>query len=114
MTAALRTAGHDVIEVADVTPQADDEQVAALAKARAAILITEDRDFGRLVYVMNQGLHGVIYVRWPVGARRHLGPALVDLVHRLGDGLRGAFVVLTPGRARVRRMEYASRQPRAI
>ena len=105
MTAALRTAGHDVIEVADVTPQADDGQVAALAKARAAILITEDRDFGRLVYVMNQGLHGVIYVRWPVGARRHLGPALVDLVHRLGDGLRGAFVVLTPGRARVRRME---------
>lgn len=49
MTAALRAAGHDVIEVADVTPQADDERVAAQAKARVAILITEDRDFGRLV-----------------------------------------------------------------
>jgi predicted nuclease of predicted toxin-antitoxin system len=85
-------------------PAASDEEVAAFAMTEDLILITEDRDFGRLVYVLNRGVRGVLYVRWPGAARSALGPAAVAVVERLGEALRDAFVVLTPGRARVRRV----------
>lgn len=85
-------------------PAAADEDVAAFAKDQALVLVTEDRDFGRLVYTLNQGSHGVIYVRWPAHARTTLGPAVVTLVRQHGRDLGDAFVVLTPGRARIRRV----------
>jgi len=77
MVHALLAAGHEVAKVDDLAPGSEDEPVAAMANAHSSILLTEDRDFGRLVYVLNRGLHGVIYVRWPAHARSRLGPTLV-------------------------------------
>ena len=47
---ALREAGHDVVAVAEVASGAADEQVMNQALGERRILITEDRDFGELVY----------------------------------------------------------------
>ena len=47
---ALRNEGYNVIAVAEVTPAADDEDIIGLAYSEAKILLTEDKDFGRLVY----------------------------------------------------------------
>jgi len=104
MAVALRTAGHEVLTVSDVMPAANDADVAAFAKTHNLVLITEDRDFGRLAYASNRGTCGVIYVRWRFDARSSLGPALVSLASRLGQDLTDAFVVVTPGRARIRRL----------
>ena len=104
MAVALRNAGHEVISVSDIMPSATDEDVAAYAQAQNLVLLTEDRDFGRLVYALSQGTCGVIYVRWPFASRSGLGPALVSIADRLGEDLAEVFVVLTPGRARIRRL----------
>ncbi len=68
---ALRGAGHDVLAVADVSPRADDEQVLELARQEQRILLTEDKDFGRLVYADQQATGGVILIRYPAGRGRH-------------------------------------------
>jgi predicted nuclease of predicted toxin-antitoxin system len=47
---ALREAGHDVVAIADVARGASDEQVLERALQEERVLITEDRDFGVLVY----------------------------------------------------------------
>jgi predicted nuclease of predicted toxin-antitoxin system len=47
---ALREAGHDVAAVAEVAKGSTDEQVLERALNGKRILITEDRDFGELVY----------------------------------------------------------------
>ena len=65
---ALRGAGHDVLAVADVSPRTDDEQVLELARQEQRILLTEDKDFGRLVYADQQATGGVILIRYPAGA----------------------------------------------
>jgi len=104
MAVALRNAGHEVLTVTDVMPAANDEDVAEFARAQDLVLITEDRDFGRLAYAVSRGSCGVIYVRWRFDARSSLGAALVSLASRLGQDLNDAFVVLTPGRARIRRL----------
>ena len=47
---ALREAGHEVTWIAEIEPAATDEQVLNLADEQRAVLVTEDKDFGELVY----------------------------------------------------------------
>ena len=47
---ALREAGHDVVSIGEVAPGATDQQVLERALNERRVLITEDRDFGELVY----------------------------------------------------------------
>ncbi len=47
---ALRMAGHDVIAIAEVAKGTPDERVMKRAFSEGRLLITEDADFGELVY----------------------------------------------------------------
>lgn len=98
---ALRTAGHDVLPVADFAGGAPDDRVIDLALEQGRVLLTEDRDFGRLLYAQGARAAGVVFIRFPAAARVELGNAVTALVDRLGERLNGKFVVLQPGRARV-------------
>ena len=100
---ALRTAGHDVSAVMEVSPRAKDPAVLALARAEGRVLLTEDKDFGLLAYAGGQETASVLLIRFPGDARRSLGEAVVAVVAELGDRLTGAFIVIEPGRARVSR-----------
>jgi predicted nuclease of predicted toxin-antitoxin system len=101
---ALREAGNDVRSIAEDSPGSDDEDVALLSKSEKRILITEDRDFGRLVYALLQGAPGVIYLRYPATARAELAGRIANLVEDQADRLIGAFVVVQPGRIRISRL----------
>jgi predicted nuclease of predicted toxin-antitoxin system len=101
MVRALRNAGHDVLAVADVSPRADDPTVIGLAVRENRVLLTEDKDFGQLVYASGMPSAGVILLRYPVAVRGIIAQALLDLVQQKGDKLAGAFVVVQPGRVRL-------------
>lgn len=65
------------------------------------ILLTEDRDFGRLVFASDAGSPGVIYLRFPTSARQTMVDTVVDLVEREDVNLARGFVVVQPGRTRI-------------
>jgi predicted nuclease of predicted toxin-antitoxin system len=73
---ALRDAGHDVSAVSEIAPGEPDSEVVRRAKDEKRILLTEDRDFGQLVFAGAQQASGV------------------------GDRLVGSFVVVEPGKIR--------------
>ena len=98
---ALRSAGHDVLSVADMARGAKDPIVLGLAREQARVLLTEDKDFGRLVYAAGQGSLGVVLFRFPARARGALEAAALRAVSRIGDRLTSSFVVVEPGRVRV-------------
>ena len=100
---ALRTAGHEVLAVAEISPRADDTSIIELTIRENRVLITEDKDFGQLVYANKQASGGVLFIRFPARIRRRLPQAIVDLVNQNGERLIGAFVVVQPGRTRVGR-----------
>lgn len=100
---ALRAAGHDVVAVAEISPGAEDSSVADLAVRQRRILLTEDKDFGQLVFASMQATEGVIFIRFPSSARAQLPRVIVDLVGQMGDELAGAFAVVQPGRVRISR-----------
>ena len=100
---ALRAAGHDVRAVQEERPSVRDEEVAAWAADDDRVLVAEDKDFGYLVHVSATPFVGVVFLRFPASARAAMPAQVCDAVARLGERLRGAFVVIQPGKVRVTR-----------
>jgi predicted nuclease of predicted toxin-antitoxin system len=78
-----------------------DKKLLDLAVAEDRIPLTEDKDFGWLVYAARVDSPGVILIRFPASARGLLAEAISKLVRENGSQLVGAFVVLQPGVARI-------------
>jgi predicted nuclease of predicted toxin-antitoxin system len=101
---ALRTAGFDVLAVVERCPGATDDEVIALSVREGRVLLTEDKDFGQLVFAANRESAGVILIRFPAGARGALPIRVVQTAERQQEALHGAFVVLQPRRTRLTRL----------
>ena len=103
--AFVRGLGHDVITAAQLgLSQADDSALLRAAREQSRVFITRDRDFGGLVFVRGEG-PGVIYLR--------VLPATLNAVHAelarvlvaySAEELAESFVVVEPGRHRVRKV----------
>ncbi len=72
-----------------------------MAVHEQSVFITEDRDFGQLVYAASKPTCGVILLRFPSRARTGLPATVVDFVSRHGTKLTNRFAVLRPGRIRL-------------
>ena len=99
----LRYDGHDVKSVAEMDPGISDDKVLRLASRESALLLTADRDFGELVFRQQRIMAGVILVRLaglsPVSKANVISVAINQHISELLN----AFVVITPGRIRIRR-----------
>ena len=100
---ALRAAGYDVTAAAELVGGAPDTVVAGLAVGEARVLLMEDKDFGQLVYATGHATSGGVLIRFPAGARRTVGAAVVAVATTFGDRLIGQFAVVEPGRVRLGR-----------
>ncbi len=59
----MRSSGFDVHYILETHPGSHDEEVLRLANEENRILITQDKDFGELVYRLRQIHQGVILIR---------------------------------------------------
>jgi predicted nuclease of predicted toxin-antitoxin system len=98
---ALRAAGHDVVAVGELSPRAEDETVVHLAVKEKRVVLTEDKDFGQLVYADRRASGGILLLRFPATARSRLAKAVLELVNRRGEQIIGRFIVIQPGRIRI-------------
>jgi predicted nuclease of predicted toxin-antitoxin system len=103
---ALRAAGHDVLAVSEFQQRSVDKDLMELARKEQRILLTEDKDFGRLAYVSNVESTGVVLIRFPGHARRTLATSITQLVNEHGPELKDSFVVLQPGSVRISRITH--------
>jgi predicted nuclease of predicted toxin-antitoxin system len=102
---ALRTLltdlGHDVLSAIEVDPRAADDAVLALALREERVLVTEDKDFGELVFVRR--LPHPCIIRFVDMRVEEKVAAMRELLERPADAIReGALIVVTRGRVRIR------------
>jgi predicted nuclease of predicted toxin-antitoxin system len=95
----LRSAGH-VVAVGEISPRIGDDEVLRLARDDRRVLLTEDKDFGELVYAEGQRTFGVVLFRFPAAARAAMVAAALDVVNTKGNELASRFTVVQPGRIR--------------
>jgi predicted nuclease of predicted toxin-antitoxin system len=104
---ALREAGHDIASIAEGHAGITDHEVMAVAAREGRTVITEDKDFGQLLFAGERRVVGCVLLRYPSAARSSMGLDVVKLVELLGDRLAGSFVTAEPGRVRLTRLPLA-------
>ena len=97
----LREDGHDVVAVSEITSRSDDRELIEQAHREQRILLTEDKDFGWLVFVSFAQSAGVVLIRFPSNARQTLASTVSQIVREQGTHLMDTFVVIQPGQVRI-------------
>lgn len=99
----LRQDGHDTTYVAEFSPSISDDQVLQEANTRSALLLTEDKDFGELIYRLGRVHGGIILIRLaglPAAAK---ADTVAKVLQDHAAELPGAFTVISPGAVRIRK-----------
>jgi predicted nuclease of predicted toxin-antitoxin system len=99
---ALRSAGFDVQAIVEQNPGLPDIEILKATARQRSILLTEDKDFGEWVFAHGQSTGGIVLIRFPARMRQDMIRAVVELVSEHNEDLKDTFVVLEPGRARIR------------
>jgi predicted nuclease of predicted toxin-antitoxin system len=77
--------------------------VIQLAIEQKRIVLTEDKDFGQLVFAHGQNTLGVMLLRYPRSARQQIARDIVSFVNQRSEDLVGSWIVVQPGRVRIGR-----------
>lgn len=98
----LRRQGYDAIGVSEAMPQAIDADILQRAVVENRIVVTNDKDFGDMVFRDRRPHRGIILLRLaddlPETKRRVLAAVLAEHVDKLADH----FVVATEDNIRMR------------
>ncbi len=81
----------------------DDEFVLSLANKEQRILLTQDKDFGELVFRMKNTHSGVVLIRLNGYLSLDKANTVVTLLLKYKDELISAFTVIQPNAIRIRK-----------
>ena len=84
LVAQLREEGHNVSYVAEEKAGATDDTILSDAYKEGRILLTEDKDFGELVFRLKKPCHGIILIRIDVKERNTKWNRLKTLIEKYG------------------------------
>jgi predicted nuclease of predicted toxin-antitoxin system len=88
--------------MAEVARSATDAEVIMRAQAEARILLTEDKDFGDLVFRRGQLIPGVVLLRIDPAMHELKGARLDAAISRFGEHLLGRYTIIEEARFRAR------------
>ncbi|MBS3753742.1 MAG: DUF5615 family PIN-like protein [Anaerolineales bacterium] len=100
----LREQGHDVYSVYDQARGIDDDQVMAKAYQEERILVTNDLDFGEMVYRRKLRHRGIVLLRLDDERTANKIEILSGLLEHYADRLENSFTVATEEDVRIRRL----------
>jgi predicted nuclease of predicted toxin-antitoxin system len=101
----MREAGFEIEYVAETKPGSSDGDVLETAKRNSAVLVTEDKDFGELVFRQRLTNRGVILLRMHGHSASQQTKALLDFVKNHGDTASDAFSVISATGFRIRHQQ---------
>ncbi len=98
----LTELGHDVISASEANPRATDEDLLILANNQQRVLVTEDKDFGELVFLRRLPHPCIIrFVEMRVADKVS---AMRELIEHYSNVLvASTIIVVTRNRLRIRR-----------
>ncbi len=102
VVACLRDEGHDAVAVVDIMPEADDEEILDRAVSEGRILVTNDKDFGEMVFRSGRVHRGVVLLRLRDERGENKVRMMKVVLAQVGERLSNHFVVATEAGIRVR------------
>lgn len=101
----LRENGFDVTSVLEEHPGEKDKEILRKARKENRVLLTEDRDFGREIFLSEEAEVGVILLRYPFRTKSHIKKSIRKLLTRTDqEKIANSFTVVTPGDIRFHKL----------
>ena len=100
----LRQHNYDTIAISEISPSIPDTQVLQKAKRENRILITNDKDFGELIYQQKLPHKGVIFFRLSEETAQAKIKILELLLYQHQTKLKNHFITITPHKIRIRKI----------
>lgn len=101
----LRERTHDVLWAVDLSPGTPDDVLLAQARAEDRVILTNDLDFGELVFRLGLANVGILLLRYRVGSSAELVALLESHWPEIEHRVRGHFVVATNSKLRIRPLD---------
>lgn len=98
----LRDTGHDVLSVRETVPGASDFALTTIAYDESRAILTEDKDFGELVFRLGRPIPGLLLLRYQVRSRQEHIETFKYQWPSIAGRLSGKFIVATTRSIRVR------------
>jgi predicted nuclease of predicted toxin-antitoxin system len=95
LTAPLRNNGYSVISITEDFSGIEDEAVLDYAFERQALLITEDKRFGEMIFRDGLRTRGVVLIRFPDLFPTMVSDYVLDVLNTYGTNLFGMFTVIS-------------------
>ncbi|HEY4527821.1 MAG TPA: DUF5615 family PIN-like protein [Candidatus Paceibacterota bacterium] len=101
MLEELRKGGYDAKSILESNRGTDDETVLRLASEEGRILVTLDRDFGRLVFLKSQRHVGVIFMRLSNETPQNIFSVLLTVLENYGNEIQNKFLTVSESGIRI-------------
>jgi predicted nuclease of predicted toxin-antitoxin system len=104
-TRLLEQLGHDVLRAREAgLSRSSDSALLRFARDDRRVVLTRDKGFGQLVFGIKESHAGVVLLRLEPVTLRVVHEEIRRFLHEhASDDLRDAFVVIEPGRHRIRK-----------
>jgi len=101
----LRDYDHDVLYISEFMKRSIDEQLLEQANLESRILLTNDKDFGELVYLQEKNSVGIILMRFISERSAVKTKFMLHLINNYSDRLLGYFTVINEAKIRFRKLK---------
>jgi predicted nuclease of predicted toxin-antitoxin system len=99
----LREMGFEVSSITEQSAGISDDDVLRIAQETEAFLLTEDKDFGELVFRLQKVHFGILLIRLSGLASDEKTKITTSAFQKEASNMQKAFCVLTEDRLRIRR-----------
>jgi predicted nuclease of predicted toxin-antitoxin system len=99
----LRATGFDVHYILETDRGIDDDKVLQIANDEARILLTQDKDFGEMVFRLKKVHLGIILIRLGTNTSAEKARLVNHILLEYGERLENAFTVIQTNAIRIRK-----------
>ena len=100
----LKDQGYDATSVAKDYSSFEDLEILSIANKEKRVIITNDKDFGELIFRYRKSSRGVILLRLKIDFPDYRIKVVLMLIKKLGIGLNKKFVVASEDRIRIKKL----------
>ena len=100
--AFLLSEGHEIIDIAKDFTGITDKHVIKIANQHKSVILTEDKDFGELVFRSGFVTHGILLLRLFKPPTNEKNRIITSVLEQLKEEIYNSFCVISDDKIRVR------------
>jgi len=100
----LRMNGYDVLYISEFMGRSIDEELLDRANQESRVLITNDKDFGELIFLQGKSSKGILLMRFSTEKTATKVKYLANFITTFGKQLEGSFATINENTFRIRKL----------